>query len=275
MEQVEVPIADLPSRLDGLRLIQLSDFHYEGIGLSTELLAAAIAVANAAEPDFVVLTGDFVTEKSAAIHNLVPWLKQLQSRHGVYAVLGNHDNYGKRYRREIVEALTSIEIQVLWNEIAYPLGSDFAIVGLAEWRSREFDPAPVMTQLDDRTPRLVLVHNPDSAAVLRSWRVDLQLSGHTHGGQVWLPNIGNVSERMAQLYGRMPKSTQRWFPMLKPFHRSLQHWEWSQGLHAVGQNRLYINRGLGTYFPGRLSCPPEVTVITLRDSGGAGADPVG
>ena len=263
VEKVTVAIADLPTSLQGTKLVQLSDFHYDGLRLSENMLAQAIEATNQAEPDLVVLTGDYVTDDPDRINPLVQRLKHLQSRAGVYAVLGNHDLCYRRSKAQVTSSLTSIGVRVLWNEVAYPLGSELPFVGLADLWSREFNPAPVMNQLDPKKPCIVLSHNPDSAEPLQQWRVDLQLSGHTHGGQIMIPGFGPAPVLFQKLQPNLPKSVQRWIPYMKACVRVLKHWEWSQGLHQVGKNQLYINRGLGTYRPGRLFCPPEVTVITL------------
>lgn len=263
VESVTIAIADLPAQFAGLRLAQLSDFHYDGACLTTDLLAAAIAAANAFQPDLVVLTGDFVTHDPAWIHRLVPWLQLLQSRYGSYAVLGNHDNYLPHSRTVVKQALAEAGIGVLWNAIAQPLGPALPLVGLADFWSREFDPAPIMDTLDPHQPRLVLSHNPDSAVPLQRWRVDLQISGHSHGGQIVIPGYGNLSERFAQLYGQIPTAIRWAVPILGASYGTLEHWEWAQGLYAIGPNQLYVNRGLGTYPPGRFNCPPEVTHLTL------------
>jgi uncharacterized protein len=271
VEWVEVAIADLPTCLNGTRIALMSDFHYDGLRLSEELLAAAIAQTNQAEVDLIVLTGDYITNDPTPIHQLVLKLKHLQSRLGVYAILGNHDIYARHARSQVTQALSSIDIRVLWNEIAYPFGLQLPLVGLADFWSREFNPIPVMQSLDPSVPRIVLSHNPTTAQILKQWRVDLQLSGHTHGGQVALPLI----EPLQKLVAYQSKIRQRLTPQLRerlPYMKTdcnkvVRNWKWMQGLHQIGENQLYINRGLGTYAPGRIFCPPEVTIITLRSQG--------
>lgn len=264
VEQLTVAIAGLPPSLQGKKLVQLSDLHYDGLRLSEEMLEQAIIASNEAEPDLVLLTGDYVTDDPTPVHQLVLRLKHLQSRAGIYAVLGNHDICYPGCREEITTTLNSIGIHVLWNEVAYPLGQELPLVGLADYWSREFNPNLVMSQLDAETPRIVLSHNPDTAKVLKQWRVDLQLSGHTHGGQIMIPGVGPAVAFYKKIRRKIPKSARRWVPfMQKEFAKVVRHWEWAQGFHQVGNNQLYVNRGLGTYFPGRLFCPPEVTVITL------------
>ncbi|MEH2208334.1 MAG: metallophosphoesterase [Nostoc sp.] len=264
VDKITVKIAELPASLQGTTLVQLSDFHYDGLRLSEEMLEKAIALTNEAEPDLILLTGDYVTDDPTPIHQLVLRLKHLQSRCGIYAVLGNHDIYYSHSKAEVTQALTSIGVHVLWNEIAYPLGKELPLVGLADYWSREFYPAPVMNQLDSLTPRIVLSHNPDTAKILQQWRVDLQLSGHTHGGHIVIPGIGPVVLYYKKLLKQIPKKLRRWVTfLLGDCSKVVRYWEWAQGFHKVEENQLYVNRGLGTYKPGRLFCPPEVTVITL------------
>jgi uncharacterized protein len=267
VEQVEVAIADLPPSLEGLKLAQLSDFHVDRDRRSLRLLEAAVAVCKAVQPDLVLLTGDFVTTEPEPIQDLISGLQALQSRYGTYASLGNHDNHMPRTRAGVTAALVNAGIPVLWNEVVEVAGLDLAIVGLADFWSREFAPAAVFAQIPEGTPRLVLSHNPDSAEYLQAWRVDLQLSGHTHGGQVVIPGMGPVGKFCAELYRALPKAIAPLIPVIGTFHRTLKHWEWSEGLHRVGRNQLYVNRGLGTYFPGRCFCPPELTIITLVRQG--------
>lgn len=264
VEQVTFAIAGLPQSLQGIKLVQLSDFHYDGLLLSEKLLAQTIEASNQFDPDLVVLTGDYVTHNPTPIYQLARRLQHLQSQAGIYAVLGNHDLHLPHSRHEVTTALTNVGIQVLWNQVAYPLGPSLALVGLPDFWSPEFNPASVLEALDPAVPRIVLSHNPDSAEPLQHWRVDLQLSGHTHGGQVVIPGLGTVPTWIHASRDLIPKSLWPWVPFLQAnWPKVVRHWEWAQGLHPVGKNYLYVNRGLGTFPPGRLYCPPEVTLMTL------------
>ncbi|MFM7363885.1 MAG: metallophosphoesterase [Cuspidothrix sp.] len=264
-EKLVVKIANLPLSLVGLKLVQMSDFHYDDGLLSLKMLTQAIAVSNTAKPDLVILTGDYVNTIARPIHQLALELKNLESRFGIYAVLGNHDIYYPSSKLEITNALTNVGINVLWNQIAYPVGETLPLVGLADFYSQEFNPELIMNQLDSNIPRIVLSHNPDTAEILKKRRVDLQLSGHTHGGQIVIPGKGPAIMYYIKMMEKIPKKIRRKLPCLRQTHTILKHWKWSEGLHQIGNNQLYVNRGLGTYFPGRLFCPPEVTIITLEE----------
>ncbi|WNZ25033.1 metallophosphoesterase [Leptolyngbya sp. NK1-12] len=263
VEQITVAIAGLPSSLEGTKLVQLSDLHFDGLRLSEAMLTQVIEVSNAIQPDLVALTGDYVTDDPTPAPELAQRLQTLQSRLGTYAVLGNHDICPAGARAQVTAAFEAAGIQVLWNQIAYPFGTGLPVVGLADFWSKEFDPT-VLNQLNPDIPRLVLSHNPDTAAPLQRWRVDLQLSGHTHGGQVVIPGLGPLPTWYQAFRRYVPKSWRPWIPyMREDCYKVVRHWQWAQGLHRVGENWLYVNRGLGTYLPGRLFCPPELTVITL------------
>lgn len=262
VERLTVKIADLPPHLENTKLVQLSDFHYDGKGLSEELLQEAIATTNAAKPDLILLTGDYVTDDPSPIGELTSRLKHLESRAGIYAVLGNHDNYFPGAKEKVIDALEAIAIPVLYNEAIYPLGEELAVVGFADFWSGDFQPE-VIAAIAPNIPRIVLSHNPDTAQVLQRWRVDLQLSGHTHGGQINLPRIGPLAQYLKPIRSILPSFLRPIIPYMADCYQVVQHWEWARGSHRVGNNYLYVNRGLGTYFPGRLFCPPEVTVITL------------
>ncbi|MGB7085643.1 MAG: metallophosphoesterase [Phormidesmis sp.] len=263
VEEHAIPIHNLPERLVGSVIVQLSDFHFDGLRLSDALLAQVIDRIQTIRPDLIALTGDFVTDDPTPIHELTRRIKGLPSRYGMVAVLGNHDIQHIDARSTVTQALERADIQVLWNEIATPMGPDFPVVGFADYWSKEFDPN-VLDRLDLSLPRLVLSHNPDTAENLAGRRVDLQLSGHTHGGQINIPGLGSGPLVWKRLRQRVPRPIRNSIPFLSDrcFH-VVRHWEWGQGLHRVNNNWLYVNRGLGTYFPGRFFCPPEITVLTL------------
>ncbi|MBV6624952.1 MAG: metallophosphoesterase [Rivularia sp. (in: Bacteria)] len=265
VEKITVRIPDLPAFLKGIRIVQMTDFHYDGLRLSQKMLEKAIIASNEAEPDIVVLTGDYVTDNPSPINKLVLQLKYLQSRYGTYAVLGNHDIHYAHSKAEITSAFSRVGIEVLENSIAYPFGKELPLVGIGEYWSPYFHPELVMNQLDAAQPRIVLSHNPDTADILQKWRVDLQLSGHTHGGHIVIPGIGPAIAAYSNIVRSVPKRMRRRMPLVKTeFFNVVRNWQWAKGFHRVGSNQLYINRGLGTYLPGRLFCNPEVTVITLE-----------
>ncbi|TVQ53010.1 MAG: metallophosphoesterase, partial [Spirulina sp. DLM2.Bin59] len=258
VDRVAIAITDLPPDLEGCKIVQLSDLHYDGRSLGDQTLEEAIALANQENPDLITLTGDYITDDPAPMIPLAAHLQALKSRCGVVASLGNHDNHSLEQRQAVIDGLVSAGITVLWNAIAYPLGPDFAVVGLADFWSREFKPQPVFATLPPGLPRLVLSHNPDSAAQLQSYRVDLQLAGHTHGGQIVLPSGEPLLENIVRWKRRIPIALAHRLAINLDF--TIRHWEWVQGHHWLGTNQLYVNRGLGSYFPGRVNCPPEVTV---------------
>ncbi|NEP63512.1 MAG: metallophosphoesterase [Symploca sp. SIO2G7] len=264
VESLEIPIRDLPQRLKGKVIVQLSDFHYDGKRLSERMLRDAIAAVPPLKPDLVVFTGDFVTTTPEPIYKLAARLSPITKTYPTFAILGNHDNRVPQAGSVITAALTKINVNVLWNQIAYPFGDDFPLVGLADYYHQDFS-LEILNQLPSELPRIVLSHNPDTAEYMLPWRVDLQLSGHTHGGQIVIPGIGNLAERWFKLRRRLPTVIRKSrIPYLSDKCASVfTHWEWAMGLHKVGQNRLYVNRGLGTYAPGRLFCNPEITAITL------------
>ena len=264
VEKRTISIENLPSSLSGTIIVQLSDLHYDGLRLADKILDEAIALSNEAKPDLVLSTGDFVTDNPGRIYPLVEHLVQLQSKQGIYGCLGNHDLIPPTAGEKIIQVLADIKIKILWNEVAYPLGDSLAIAGMPDFWSREFDPTATLESIPAHIPRIVLSHNPDSATILKKWRVDLQLSGHTHGGQVVIPNFGPIVSILPKIRKRVPKRLRNHLPYIKDCAKVTKNWQWSEGWHKVERNQLYVNRGLGSYFPGRINCPPEVTVLTLE-----------
>ncbi len=250
LTSIEVVLARLPAAFDGFTIAQLSDFHYDEHAALP--IKAAIEIVNQLHPDVVILTGDFVTvppfhntfhyatRTSSAAEPCARLLAQLQPRGAIISVLGNHDVDADA--RRIMEILHAHGLPVLRNR-SLPIeqqGSRIWFCGLDSVLDGDPDIDFALKEVPSQELVILLVHEPDFAddAALRP--VDLQLSGHSHGGQIWLPGIGA--------------------PWLPPFAR-----KYPRGLHRIGPLTLYTNMGLGTIrLPVRLNCPPEVTLFTLR-----------
>ncbi len=238
VESVRARIGRLPGALDGFRVVGLSDFHlYPFTQMS--FLKRAIATASALSPDLVVLLGDFVDSTVEAIEELAPALAGLKSRCGVFAVLGNHDHLkGAGF---VVKTLRRHGIQVLVNEsVLVPVGRSGLVVAGTDSLTGRFNMSEALQACRPEVPTLLLAHEPDVAdAVASDGRVALQLSGHSHGGQV----------RFAGLERLLLPAGGRKYPY---------------GTYEVGGLTLHTSRGLGTTgLPLRLGSLPEVTEVIL------------
>jgi len=243
-------LARLPRAFDGFTIAQLSDIHFDS-KLAEIPLRAAIDIVNRAQPDLIVLTGDFVTvsmmsdylhdQKQSAMmaEPCAKLFTQMHSRLGMLAVLGNHDVDADA--RIVTEALQSHGIPVLRNQ-SQAVEKDGARLWFCGLDSMSGRPKiePALAQVARGEPVILLMHEPDFADQAARYAVDLQLSGHSHGGQIWIPGVGA--------------------PWLPPHAR-----RYPRGRYQVGPLPLYTNFGLGTIrVPVRLNCIPEVTLFTLR-----------
>ena len=247
VERVEVVLRRLPRELDGLTIAHLSDFHFDSPA-SAGVIRTAVEITNGLAPDVVVLTGDYVTLSpfqscSRAAEDSKPCALVLADLHapmGVFGVLGNHD-YATEPRL-VTRSLEAHGITMLrnFNLRIERSGARLWIAGVDDvlGGGARLDQALQGIPHDEAT--VLLAHEPDYADTVISSAVDLQLSGHSHGGQVRLPLVGA--------------------PYL-PFLARKYPW----GLRQLGQLKLYTNRGIGTILlPVRFNCPPEVTLLTLR-----------
>ena len=247
--RLEVFLRRLPSRFDGLRIVQLSDFHYDRY-VDVRVITSAVQAANQLQPDVVVLTGDFVTQgpftgeyDPPSARDAEPCsqiLSRLRSRLGIFAVLGNHDYYTDP--NAVAEILRSRGFHMLRNQ-SFAVEQDGArlwMAGVNDVVAGADDLELALQKIPSTEAVILLAHEPDFADWVPPGRVDLQLSGHSHGGQIVLPVIGP--------------------PYLPPLARK---YPW--GLRRLGPLTLYTNRGVGTItLPLRFNCPPELTLFTLR-----------
>jgi hypothetical protein len=243
---VDLPRA--PAGLDGMRIVQISDLH-AGYTISAAYVAEIVHQANALEPDLIVLTGDLVDGPQRVIDSLLAPLAGLRARHGVMAITGNHEYY---WDVELaVAAIRRIGADVLLNEHRIVRHGDATLVvaGIVDPKAIDVHAAQVpdldaaLRGAPEGATRLLLAHRPSTASTALANGVDLQLSGHLHGGQCF------------------PVS---W--LMRAFE------PYVAGLYRIDTLRLYVSRGTGYLNPpNRLGCPAEIAELTLR----CGADAVG
>lgn len=247
----EIALRRWPAKLEGFTIALLSDFHYDPT-FSVHPLHAAIGMVNALHPELIVLTGDFVSmpwfgdpaEAASAAQPCAQLLRQMQAPLGLWAVLGNHDAFTDPDR--VTSALRAAGIQVLSNQ-SIPIerdGTRFWLSGVDDVIGGTADIDATLRAIPAGEATLLLAHEPDYADHVARYPVDLQLSGHSHGGQVRVPFVR---------------------PLYLPDLARKYVW----GLYRIRDLTLYTNPGLGTVgVPVRLNCPPEITLITMRRSAG-------
>lgn len=263
-----VEIADLPQELDGFRIVQVSDTHL-GPRIPRRHIRRALEAAAALKPDLLALTGDYVHMGdwyiSPAVEMFAEHVSRRSAPSGVVAVLGNHDHYGDAPRT--IKELKAAGIRVLDNDRCFISATrrmsnglaegeaGLCIAGVGDLLEGVVDAHAALNGVPPRTPCVMLAHNPDSSEYIAAMtrekqvRVDLMLSGHTHGGQIALPGYGPIV--VPSDYGR----------------------RFAHGLVATSLCPMIVSAGVGmSIMPLRLGVPPEIVEITLvrRRQGGEG-----
>lgn len=232
-------LPDLHPAHDGLRVAQLSDLHV-GPRTPLERIRAAVAAANAFQPDLVALTGDYVCNQKREAGQVREALAGLDAP--TVAVLGNHDYWTEP--RAVARSLARLGYDVLENEntTLSLRGEPFTVVGVGDLFTGNAVPFAALRGAPRGASRLVLAHGPKTADLLRlAGQPMLCLSGHTHGGQINVPGLTKV------------------------LLSALAHEPYDRGLFQVGKVQLYVNRGVGNAAVRvRVNADPEVTLITLR-----------
>lgn len=235
-----IPVPNLPKAFTGFRIVQLTDLHY-GLLVPLELIHHVVERANRLKPDIIVCTGDYVHERNSTtqIDQVWPILSKLTAPSGVYSVLGNHDHWADTERSDYWLKITRQDIR----HKVYPVrrnGQRLWLAGAGDLYEDHRDLDFVLEQIPDSACRIVLAHNPDSADTNFSKRIDLMISGHTHGGQVNIPFVGP--------------------PVLPVYNRS-----YSCGLKRSPRGcNVFISKGVGwAICPVRFNCMPEIAVLEL------------
>ncbi len=238
VEHHAIELAKLPPGFDGFRIVHLSDIHHSPF-TSSEQIERAVDTANRLKPDIIALTGDYISHDRRYAAPCAELLGRLRARHGVFAVLGNHDHWTDAalitdlFRAEGITVLVNQGMRFERNGEAFWLaGVDDTMVGLE-------DLSLALAGASESEMKLLLAHNPIILRRAARANVDFVLSGHTHGGQVKFRSEQSATGR--------------------PRRRLLR------GLGRQGETQIYVTRGVGTVvLPIRYGCPPEVSLLELR-----------
>lgn len=241
LERVEITIKRLPKKLDGFRIIHLSDIHHSPF-TSLDHIKRAVKVANRLKPDMFVLTGDYVSHEPEYIEPVARVLGGLDAEFGTHACLGNHDHWTDADM--VANHFRAHGVNMMVNE-----GFRFEARGAAFWLAGVDDHMVGRTDLvaalrgsypDEM--KLLLAHNPIIFRHSVREGIDLTLSGHTHGGQVKMKTAAGIPQK-----------------------RLIRRRKLTAGLHHRKDSHIYITRGIGTVvLPIRYQCPPEISLLELR-----------
>jgi predicted MPP superfamily phosphohydrolase len=258
VRQVEVPIADLPSGLDGLRIVQLSDIH-SGDFMPLAEVQRAVEMANGLGAHVAFVTGDFISSENDPLAGCIAELSRLRAPLGIWGCNGNHEIYARAEdRAELLFKQHGMTLLRQNNRELEFNGAKFNLIGVDYQRdSMVAGPhAPMLDGVDllvrRDMPNILLSHNPNSFDRAAELGVELSLAGHTHGGQVKFEILDkNITPAR----------------FITPYTAGLFHLPLGSNSDASNSKQafLYVNRGLGTFaLPARIGVDPEITLLTLR-----------
>ena len=237
-----LPIVDLPAAWQGAKMVHLTDLHY-GDPRSKALFEWMVRTVNGLEPDLIVITGDFVVSRPSEGVGAAKYLAQLQAKHGVVGVLGDHDFHlrTKKTVTGIVDRVRGAGVHLLRNEATeLPGGLRIAGIDPTTRKVQKADLKAALAAVPDGKPHLLLSHAPDIIPEAAELGVPLVLCGHTHGGQVVIPFFG------------------------PPVTHSRVGKEFASGWSSLKDTRMYTGRGLASHHSLRFCCRPEITLFTLE-----------
>ena len=259
IRKIKLSSTKLPSKFNGLKIVQISDFHLGSLLNHTSFVDEVTVTINSLKPDLILFTGDMVNNIADEMNKFLPILSRLKSKFGNYSILGNHD-YGEyinwdseKDKMENLEQLKQLQREVgfdlLLNENRKIIIEDeeIELIGVENWGLPPFpqygDLNKALVNVNRDSYKILMTHDPThwDEQVLEQTNIDLTLSGHTHGAQFGIEIPG-----------------WRWSPV------NVRYKRWG-GLYTEGDQNLYINTGVGFIgFPGRIGMPPEITLIELE-----------
>lgn len=254
----DVYIYDLPKEFDNFRILQFSDAHLGSFYNKEDVMEGVLQMMKQ-NPDLIVFTGDLVNNTYDEVLPYIPWFNNLNAPYGKYSILGNHDvgdyvqwqktETKKEYIDKLKIAEKAMGFQLLLNQsVVIHKGNDsIALIGIENWGMPPFkqygDLTKAMKDVNSISTQILLSHDPSHwrQQVLLKTKIDLTLSGHTHGAQLGI-RFGNF----------------KWSPV------SFKYKEWL-GMYEDNNQKLYINAGFGYIgFIGRIGIRPEITILTLH-----------
>jgi len=243
--QTNITLPHLSPAFHNYRILQISDIHLDQ-WMPRRRLMEVVQRVNAQQPDLIVITGDFITGHATYVaDDLSEALCQLHAPDGVLAIPGNHDHKKRAEIVKIRQILHDTHVVDLSNSVhTLKRGENMLyIAGVDSMIARKARLDLVLDQMPLEGAAILLAHEPDFADLTTAvHRFDLQLSGHTHGGQIRIPGLGAVRATLPR-YGR----------------------RYVTGLVKLDDLYVYVNRGLGMVsIPLRFNCPPEIAVLTLK-----------
>ncbi len=239
LNTTDIYLPNLPDAFEGFRIAQLTDIHHSRI-VSLDEVRRVVQLAHSAQPDLIVLTGDYTTTYRRYIEPCAEALGALRAPHGVFAVLGNHDHYTDP--QLTTRALQRAHISVLNNaNTLLRQGPDtLQLIGIDDWGWNAADWPRAFHGITPSRPSILLSHQPRVLDLAETQNISLIISGHTHGGQLSLPLIGAPAR----------------------FSKELKY---LRGLYQRQHTQLYVSPGTGVIgLPLRLGVPPEITLLRLR-----------
>jgi uncharacterized protein len=238
---VDVPLRNLPAALHGFSIVQISDIHV-GTTIRKKYVEKIVKAVNALKPDLIAVTGDVVDGSVRELEAHTAPLAQLRALHGAFFVTGNHEYYSGASAWTAEFARLGLRVLLNEHKVIEHQGVSLVIAGVTDFSSHHFnasqrsDPHVALAGAPaEASVKILLAHQPRSATAAASAGFDLQLSGHTHGGQFW---PWNLFVRFQQ-----------------PF---------TAGLHRLNRLWIYVSRGTGYWgIPNRFGAPSEITRLRL------------
>lgn len=255
-----IDILNLPPELEGLRILMVSDIH-SGPYMSEGQMKEYTDILNSYNADLILIPGDLTNSQREEVYPFAKGFRDIKAKHGVYATLGNHDYFhDENYVAKAIINETPIKLLRNENKILEINNQKLLLMGMEDTRTSGANYDPKIYQYFDKvvtdaknnltannlsydtTTKILMYHKPYFFEDFSKEKIDLTVSGHTHGGQIVFAKLGSLNLSIASFVSK-----------------------YLEGLYKSGNSNMYISRGLGTVgLPLRLNCRPEITILTLK-----------